>query len=225
MMGKDFIFRKVTRIAWFINITLLFIAGFIALTLKENATIKLIANITMIATGSIALLIVIPIIIEAVKCNKINSNVKQFLANSDYENGLNYVNNLRKTPLFYDVNQRLFYYKGLFNLYMDNLEIAEDNFSKINLNSNLLESALFLNTSTYLLLIYNENSSLEKIEAIKTCYSKNIMTIKRNENNIRQNKSAISFIENFITSNLPQAKQSMQERIRIPLVKRFIEND
>lgn len=151
-----------------------------------------------------------------------NKKIKEFIKNKEFKKGIVYIERFPKIKIFYDVYERRFYYIALLNLYLDNIKKAKSSFDNININSSLLDMGVFVNTTLYLLIIYEENYEVQNKEFIKECFNRNIVYVKKNKNLYKQSENNIIAIQKILDNDLSNMGSILDNKLEIPLVKRIL---
>lgn len=199
--NKDYLTRKILNYIFFFDIFIIFVSAIMILVLdnhQELTSLKSIIKLVCIISVSLAIVFFIFCVVEIALNNTVNKKIIQFINNKEFNKGINYLENLPKIKIFYDIYERQFYYIGLLNLYLDNIEKAKGSFYNININSSIVDIGVFVNTTLYLLLINEESDNTKDKEFIKNYFYNNIVTVKKNKNQYQKNANTINAIEKII---------------------------
>lgn len=225
--NKDYLTRKIIIYIFFTDIFIAFVSAIMMLALVDNqelAYLKNIINTIFIITMSFAMVFFIFCVVEIALNNTVNKKIIQFINNKEFNKGINYLENLPKIKIFYDIYERQFYYIGLLNLYLDNIEKAKGGFYSINISSSIIDVGDFINTTLYLLLIAEESGNTKDKEVIKNYFYNNIVTLKKSKNQYQKKANTINAIEKILNNDLSDMESILKNKSDIPLIKRILAN-
>lgn len=79
----------------------------------------------------------------------------------------------------------------------------------------------FVNTTLYLLLIYEENCEVQDKKFINECFNSNIVAVKKNKYQYKKNIDNIMAIQKILDNDLSNIDSMLHDKLEIPLVKRI----
>lgn len=226
--NKDYLTRKILVYIFFLDLFITFAIAISLLIISNNQELANIVSILkLILILGLALVIVFFVfcVVEIVLKNKMNNKIKEFIKNKEFDRGLDYIDKYPKIKILYDIYELRYYYIALLNLYMDNIEKAENSFYSINMYSSFVDTGVLINTTLFLLLIYEENRDVEKKRIITEYFNRNIVAIQKNKHQYNKNASNVIAIKKILDNDLLNLDSILQDKLNIPLIKRILKSN
>lgn len=189
--NKDYLARKIIIYIFSIDLFIIFASAIMMLVnnYQKSAYLENVSEPILIIGISLAIVFFAFCVVEIALKNRINKKIKQFINNKDFNKGIDYIKKLPKIKVFYDIYESQLYYLALLNLYLDNIENAKNNFYNIDINSSIIDTGVFVNTTLYMLLIcHEENCQSQDRKLIEECFNRNIKAVRKNRNQYKKLK-------------------------------------
>lgn len=224
--NNDFLARKTLNYIFFVDLIITFVSALLMIIFDnaQSASLEGVLKPIFAIGVSVILLFFALAVIETVLINIMNRKIIKYIEDKEFEKGVNYIEKFPKFKIFYDIYERRYYYLGLLNLYLDNIEKAKSSFYRINIKSPMLESGVFINTILYLLLICQENLNEQEKEYIKKCFNDNINKLKKNKYQYKLNENGINAIQKILDNDISDLNSILNNNSEIPLINRILKN-